>query len=154
MKLSALLPAAQIRVPLNARTKAVAIDELLAAIPFENEGVRRAARVSVLAREAEISTGIGRGVAVPHGRTKAVARHHCAFGITPDPIDFDAIDGTPCRIFFLCVSGEEDAADHVRVLSQVARILNDKITRQSLEAASSPADVRRVFLEDEARSQG
>ena len=151
MKLSALLPVAQIRVPLLARTKADAINELLGAVAFENDAQRAAAKQAVLARESEISTGIGRGVAVPHGRTSAVTRHHCAFGVAAAPVDWDAIDGAPCRLFFLCVSAEEDAVAHVRVLSQVARVLNNSTTRQALEAAKSPEDVRRVFLEDEER---
>ncbi len=151
MKLSALLPAEQIRVPLAARTKAEAIDELLAAVPFESAAQRAAAREAVLAREAEISTGIGRGVAVPHGRTAAVSRHHCAFGVSKAPIAWDAIDGTPCRIFFLCVSAMQDAAAHIRVLSQVARVLNNSATRAGIESATAPDDVRRVFREDEER---
>ena len=151
MKLSALLPAAQIRVPLVARTKADAIEELLAAVAFESDAVRAAAREAVLAREAEISTGIGRGVAVPHGRAAAVKRHHCAIGVAAAPIDWDAIDAAPCRLVFLCVSADQDAAAHVRVLSQVARVLNNSTTRSALEAAKTAEDVRRVFLEDEER---
>lgn len=151
MKLSALLPAAQIRVPITARTKAQAIEELLAAVAFESPAQRDAARAAVLAREAEISTGIGRGVAVPHGRTPAVARHFCAFGVAPSPIAWDAIDGQSCRLVFLCVSAERDAAAHIRVLSQVARVLNNSATRHALETAAAPEDVRRIFLEDEER---
>ncbi len=151
MKLSALLPAAQIRVPLSASTKAEAIDQLLAATRFDDAAQRAAARAAVLARETEISTGIGRGVAVPHGRTSAVTRHHLAMGVAAKPIDWDAIDGAPCRIVFLCVSAEEDAAAHVRVLSQVARVLNNSTTRQALETAKTADDVRKLFLEDEER---
>jgi mannitol/fructose-specific phosphotransferase system IIA component (Ntr-type) len=151
VKLSALLPTAQIRVPLAARTKAEAIDELLGAVEFESDAQRAAARSAVLAREAEISTGIGRGVAVPHGRTAAVSRHYCAFGVAPVPIPWDAIDGAPSRILFLCVSAEHDAAAHIRVLSQVARVLNNSTTRHALESATRAEEVRRVFLDDEER---
>jgi len=151
VKLSALLPIAQIRVPLSARTKAEAIDALLAAVAFEDEGQRAAARAAVLAREAEISTGIGRGVAVPHGRTAAVARHFCAFGVAETPVPWEAIDGAPSRLIFLCVSAEHDAAAHIRVLSQVARVLNNSTTRLALESAKRPEDVRRVFVDDEER---
>jgi len=151
VKLSALLPASQIRVPMAARTKSDAIEELLAAVAFESPAQRGAARAAVLARESEISTGIGRGVAVPHGRTAAVTRHFCAFGVAPAPIAWDAIDGQPCRLLFLCVSAERDAAAHIRVLSQVARVLNNATTRRALETAAAPDDVRRIFLEDEER---
>ena len=61
------------------------------------------------------------------------------------------MDGLPCRIFFLCISNPKDAGEHVRVLSQVARVLNDTQARAALEGARSAADVRRVFSEDEAR---
>lgn len=151
MKLSTLVPTSQMRVPLAARTKAAAIDELLAAIPFEDGAHRDSARAAVTARETELSTGIGRGVAIPHGRTSAVTRHHCAFGVAPAGIAWDAIDGIPCRILFLCVSAETDPSGHIRVLSQVARVLNNSKTRQAIEAAGSPEDVRRVFLDDEER---
>lgn len=151
MKLSALLPATQIRVPLAARTKAAAIDELLAAVAFEDAAQRAQARDAVLARETELSTGIGRGVAVPHGRTAGVTRHFCAFGVAATPLDWQAIDGVACRLVFLCISAEHDAAAHVRVLSQVARVLNNSATRQALESARTPEDVRRVFLDDEER---
>lgn len=151
MKLSALLPASHVVVPLAARSKEEAIETLLAAMSFDSAEQRDAARAAVFAREAEISTGIGRGVAVPHGRTAAVDRHVCAFGVAGEPIPWDAVDGAPCRLVFLCVSEEKDAAGHMRVLSQVARVLNNSKTRQALESAREGEDVRRVFLEDEER---
>lgn len=151
MRLSELLPAAQIRVPLLARTKDAAVAELLALLPLRDEEQRRAVSDAVAARELELSTGIGRGVAIPHGKTTAVTRHTCSFGVAPDGIDYGAIDGLPCRIFFVCISNPGHAGEHVRVLSQVARVLNDRRSRDALEQAQTPDDVRRVFLDDEAR---
>ena len=151
MRLSDLLPSEQIRVPLRARTKSEAVDELLALLPLADDAQRTEVRASVLARETEMSTGIGRGVAIPHGKTAVVARHACAFGVAPEGIDYGAIDGLPCRIFFLCVSNPRDGGEHVRVLSQVARVLNDARARAALEGAQAADDVRRVFLDDEAR---
>jgi mannitol/fructose-specific phosphotransferase system IIA component (Ntr-type) len=153
VRLSALLPAAQIRVPLRARTKDEAIDELIRALPCGSEAQREAARAAVIAREREVSTGIGRGVAVPHGRTSAVTGHLCAFGVARKPIDFDAIDRLPCRLLFLCVSPSQDAAEHVRVLSQLARVLNDPATRAALEKARVPEEVRAILLEQEAEEE-
>lgn len=151
MRLSALLPAAQVRVPMTARTKDEAIAELMGLLPLADAAQRDAVREAVLGRELELSTGIGRGVAIPHGKTTAVPRHVCAFGVAATPVDYGAIDGQPCRIFFLCVSNPKDAGEHVRVLSQVARVLNDARARAALERAATPDDVRRVFLEDEQR---
>jgi mannitol/fructose-specific phosphotransferase system IIA component (Ntr-type) len=66
-------------------------------------------------------------------------------------LDFDAIDGRFCRIFFLCVSNPADVRVHVRVLSQMCRVLNSDSARTALADATSADDVRRVFLDDEAR---
>lgn len=152
MKLSQLLPAAQIRVPLRATTKDEAIAELLSLLPLGTDGQRSDVRDAVLAREQELSTGIGRGVAIPHGKTTAVERHTCAFGIAAAPIAFDAIDGQPCSIFFLCVSNPRDSSEHVRMLLRVARVLNNPAARAALETAATPDALRQVFLDDETRS--
>lgn len=151
MRLSELLPAAQILVPLRASTRDETIDALLAALPLGDVATRDAVRASVLARESELSTGIGRGVAIPHGKTTAVTRHTCAFAVAPQGVEWNAVDGLPCRIVFLCISNPKHVGEHVRVLSQVARVLNDARARAALEGAASPDDVRRVFLDDEAR---
>jgi mannitol/fructose-specific phosphotransferase system IIA component (Ntr-type) len=151
VKLSTLLPSAQVRVPLAARTKEEAIEELLSLLPLPDDATRRTVRESVLARERELSTGIGRGVAIPHGKTPAVPRHVLAFGVSSQPIDFGAVDGVPCRLFLLCVSNPKDAGEHVRVLMQVARVLNNADARTALETAKVAEDVVRVFREDEHR---
>ena len=151
MKLSSLLPVTQIRVPLGAGSKEAALDELLALLPLGDAAQRETVRAAVLERERELSTGIGRGVAIPHGKTAAVTRHVCAFGVAREPLDFEAVDGQPCTLFFLCVSNPKDAGEHVRVLSQVARVLNNAQARAALEAARTPEEVRQVFLDDEQR---
>jgi mannitol/fructose-specific phosphotransferase system IIA component (Ntr-type) len=150
VKLSDLLPSQHVRVPLQSSTKAEIIDELLELIPFDTPQAREQARESVLKREAELTTGIGRGVAIPHGQSEAVDGHLCAFGVASEPVEFQAIDGGPCRIFFLCVSNPEDMLVHVRVLSQMCRVLNSDSARTALAEAASVDDVRRVFLDDEA----
>jgi mannitol/fructose-specific phosphotransferase system IIA component (Ntr-type) len=150
VKLSDLLPSQQVRVPLRSSTKAEIIDELLELIPFDTSQAREQAREAVLKREAELTTGIGGGVAIPHGQSEAVEGHLCAFGVAPEPVDFQSIDGGPCRIFFLCVSNPQDMLVHVRVLSQMCRVLNCDAARTALAEATSADDVCRVFLDDEA----
>ena len=152
MKISDLLPQQQIVVPLRATAKDAVIDELLTVLPIRDPGIRAAARAAVFAREAELTTGIGGGVAIPHGQCAEVASHLCAFGVAPAPLEFDSIDGRPCRIFFLCVSNPKDVRVHVRVLSQMCRVLNSDPARRALAAAASPDAVRQVFLDDEQRS--
>ncbi len=91
----------------------------------------------MLQREDEITTGIGRGVAFPHARTDAVTGHHVALGVASNDIDFDAIDGAPCRIVILCVFHPDAERTHSRFIAAVAALLNDDSRRAALAAADS-----------------
>lgn len=102
-------------------------------------------------REAALSTGIGRGVALPHGKTVAVPRLMAALGTVPGGLPFDAVDGEPCRIFILLVSDPDSAGPHVRALAHVARVLNQEKAKRALVEARTPEDVLAVFREDEKR---
>lgn len=152
MRLSELIPSSQVRIGLSAKSKREAIEELISLLPLASGDPGRAATVAaVLDRESVLSTGIGRGVAVPHGRTPAVPRLMGAFGTVPSGLPFDAVDGEPCRIFFLLVSPPESAGPHVRALAQVARVLNQETTKRALAAARTPEEAVAVFREDERR---
>jgi mannitol/fructose-specific phosphotransferase system IIA component (Ntr-type) len=152
VKLSDLLPEAQVCVPLRARTKTAVIDELLALLPLPDATARARVREAVLARETELSTGIGRGVAIPHGRTDAVDGHLMALGIASEGVEFDAADGRPCRIFILCVSRPRDVGIHVQLLAQMCRLLNDDRARNALATATDAAAVRAALLQHEESS--
>jgi len=150
VRLSELIPPAQIRIGLSARTKREAIEELVALLPVPAE--RRAEILNaVLERESVLSTGIGRGVAVPHGKSPAVPRLMASMAVSREGLAFDAVDGEPCRIFFLLVSDPDNAGPHVRMLARVARVLNQEKAKRALTEARTPDDVVAVFLEDEKR---
>lgn len=150
MRLSELIPAAQIRIGLSATTKRGAIEALVALLPLP-EAARSEVVAAVLEREAALSTGIGRGVAVPHGKTRAVPRLMGALGTVPAGLPFDAVDGEPCRILILLVSDPDGSGPHVRALAHVARVLNQEKAKRALAAASTPEEVLAVFREDERR---
>jgi PTS system nitrogen regulatory IIA component len=95
---------------------------------------------AVLEREAVQSTGIGFGVAIPHGRSTAVRELSMVAGVSPAPVPFDAIDGEPVRLFFLIVGPEASAGLHVKILSRIARLVRrDAVRQQLLEAATADA---------------
>jgi PTS system fructose-specific IIA component len=144
VRLSTLLPPSQIRIGLHARTKRDVIAELAGLLPL-SDGARGDAVAAVLERESVLSTGIGRGVAVPHGKTSAVPGLLAALAVCADGLPFDAVDGLPCRIFFLLVSHPDDPAPHVRVLADVARLLNREEAKAALLAARSPEEAAAVF---------
>ena len=139
MSLVEHLPLAQIVVPLRAETPAEAIAELLAVLPLANDLTRHAARRAVLARENEAATGIGGGVAIPHGRSERLDGTYCALGISPNGIAWGALDNQPCRIVLLCVTSPADSRRHVVLLGELAALLNDGARRGALAAATTPA---------------
>jgi nitrogen PTS system EIIA component len=95
---------------------------------------------AVLERESVQSTGIGFGVAIPHGRSDAVRELSMVAGVSRYPVPFDAIDGEPVRLFFLIVGPEASAGLHVKILSRIARLVRrDAVRQQLLEAASADA---------------
>jgi mannitol/fructose-specific phosphotransferase system IIA component (Ntr-type) len=150
VRLVDLFPPARIRIGLAARDKGSVIEELVGLLPLPDEASRAGVLLAVTARESESSTGIGRGVAIPHGRAAAVPHLMGALGTAPKGLPFDAIDGEPCRLFVLLVSGPADAQAHGKALARVARLLNRPGAKESLAAAATPDEVLEVLASDEA----
>jgi mannitol/fructose-specific phosphotransferase system IIA component (Ntr-type) len=153
MRLSELIPPAQVRIGLRAKSKREVVEELVSLLPLPAEDGRPEVVSAVLDRESVLSTGIGRGVAVPHGKTPAVPRLMAALGVAPEGLPYDAVDGEPCRIFFLLVSPPESAGPHVRALAQVARVLNHAAAKRALAGARTAEEAVAVFREDERRER-
>lgn len=151
MRLSELLPASQIRIGLLASTKREAIEELVSLLPLPGGTGGAEVVRAVLERESVLSTGIGRGVAVPHGKTEAVPRLMASLATCPGGLAFEAVDGEPCRILFLLVSRPDESGPHIRALAQVARVLNQEKAKRALAEAKSPEEIVAVFREDERR---
>ncbi len=151
MRLSELIPPAQIRIGIRARSKRAAIEELVDLLPLPAKEGREDVMRAVLERESALSTGIGRGVAVPHGKSSSVPCLMAALATCPEGLPFDAVDGEPCRILLLLVSHPDNAGPHVRALAQVARVLNQEKFKRALAGARTPEDVVAVFREDEKR---
>lgn len=113
------------------------------------EGPSTAAIVEVLAaREALSSTAIGSGVAVPHGRVPGLERFVGALVVVPEGgVAFDALDGAPVNLLFGLVGPERGAAEHLKCLARIARLLRDAATRERLRAAGSCAEALAVVLD-------
>ncbi|MBI3993156.1 MAG: PTS sugar transporter subunit IIA [Candidatus Lambdaproteobacteria bacterium] len=106
---------------------------------------------ALLEREGLGSTGIGHGVAIPHGRTAEIAHPTVVLGRTLKPIDFDAIDGQPTRLFFLLVAPENGGDDHLFLLARIARLMKDAHTRDRLMTVETPDDVLALLREQDRR---
>jgi mannitol/fructose-specific phosphotransferase system IIA component (Ntr-type) len=148
--LSELLTADRVRIPLGGRTKDDLLRELVAlATAGEEPEVAAAVLAAVREREGVLSTGIGDGVAVPHGKTAALEEMRVAAGAVRDPVDYGAIDGAPVQLFFLLVGPESAPGGHVRALSRIARLLRQEPLRARLRAARTGDEFLRAIRESE-----
>jgi nitrogen PTS system EIIA component len=103
----------------------------------------------ILEREEQTSTAIGGGIAIPHKLSSCVTRRILGFGRCDEGAAFSAPDGRPVMMFFLLLAPEDAVTDHLRILSRLARFLHDPNFQNSLLDASSPEEIRNVFLAKE-----
>lgn len=143
--ISRLLPASNVLLDLPASSKKRAFEQ--AGLLFENnQGVARAKVFdSLFARERLGSTGLGQGVAIPHGRIKGLKEAVAAFVRVAEPIPFDAPDGQPVAVMIFLLVPEQASQAHLDVLSELAQMLSDKAFRQSLLDAPSPEAVHAAL---------
>ena len=141
MRLSELLNANAISLRLKARTKREALVELVelleAAHGFDSQGE---ILDRVMRREAMMTTGIGNGIAIPHGKARSVDRMAAACAVAPEGLDFESEDGQPVHLIVLFVSPENATTLHVRVLANLSRLLKEESVRKNLREAQSVDD--------------
>jgi mannitol/fructose-specific phosphotransferase system IIA component (Ntr-type) len=137
--LSDLLAPERVRVPLRSRAKDDLLRELVElAVASRGPDVVAAVLESVQAREAVLTTGIGEGVAIPHGRSAELDSLVLAAGTCPEPVDFDALDGQPVELCFLLIGPESAAGAHVRALGRISRLLRRDALRTALRVCATP----------------
>ena len=150
MLLTELLSIERVKIPLESRNKDDLLRELVdvAAGPGapDREDLLRAVRE----REAVLSTGIGHGVAIPHGKSSAVNDLRMAAGRSAGPVDFDALDGEPVSLFFLLVGPESAAGPHIKALSRISRLVRKDEVREKLVAARNAAEFLDALREAES----
>lgn len=153
MDLESLLHINNVAVKIEARDKESLIGsviDLIAADPaVEN---LKDIKIAVLEREKIMSTGVGKGLALPHAKTKAVSGVVAALVTTAQPIDFDALDNEPVSIVFLLVGKPDAKSQHVRILSRVSRMMNTDETRNRILAANTGEELLAVIKEHEQRT--
>jgi len=102
-------------------------------------------------REKLGSTGIGDGVAIPHGKLKGIRRIICVFGRSLQGVDFDSIDQKPAHIFFLLLAPENSASLHLKMLSRISKLLRDPSFRKRLLELADAHDIYRSVVEEDRR---
>ena len=151
MLLTELLAPDRVKVPLRSRTKDEVLLELVDLVATDRDpAVRDAILASVRERESLLSTGIGSGVAIPHGKTTDLDQLVMAAGVVAQPIEFDALDGRPVQLLFLLVGPESSSGAHVKALSRISRLLRREQLRDDLRQAATREDFLRIVHESEA----
>jgi PTS system nitrogen regulatory IIA component len=137
-RISQLLPANNVLLDLTASSKKRVFEQ--ASLLFENNlGLARAKVFdSLFARERLGSTGLGQGVAIPHGRIKGMKEAVAAFVRLTEPVPFDAPDGQPVSVLFFLLVPEQASQQHLDILSELAQLLSDKTMRAQLATATDP----------------
>lgn len=150
MKIEGLLSEKYIELHLEVATKDEVIDKMLL-IAGSHSGVKsqKKLREDVLKREREMSTGIGKQIALPHAKTDAVASPVLALATLKDGIHFDAIDNEPVQVVFLLATPEEMLAEHLKLLGRITRLAGKADFREKLMAASNSFEVLDLFREEE-----
>lgn len=139
---------------ITSTTKAEALAEMLAPLEAVHPEIdRKRAHRILLEREGLGTTGIGDGIAIPHGKLAGLESIVVVAGRSPSGVPFDALDHKPCHIFIMVLAPEDAAGAHLRVLSQISRLLKDQTFRDTFLAASDSSELYGV-LHSAARSLG
>ena len=156
VELSTILTPDLILYPVKAATKEEAISQLVDVL-VKNGKLTEAeeAKSAVYKREELMTTGVGKGVALPHGKYANIDEVLVSFGISKEGIDFDAIDGLPVNIFVLLLTPEQYPSKHLKLLSKFSRMLNIAGCRAELLAADSAEKIAEIlYLYDENTQAG
>jgi mannitol/fructose-specific phosphotransferase system IIA component (Ntr-type) len=151
MRLTDILKPQNVKVPLAATTKEGAIGELVDALAATGD-VTDKARVleAVLERESTRTTGIGNGLAIPHGKTKGTEHLVLAIGKPSDPIDFAAVDGRPVSIVWLLASPPDKTGPHMHALARISRLMTaDKFRAGIMKAATAEAVYQLIVKQED-----
>jgi fructose-specific phosphotransferase system IIA component len=150
MKVSELLKSEFIISDLKGESKEGIINELIDL--FKNdprvEDIEKV-RSAVLDREKVMSTGVGKGFAIPHGKTNAVKEIVGAFGKIKDGIDYNALDGNPVNLVFLLVGKDNLISTHIKLLSRISRLMNKDDFRHRLKEANTADEIIKLFSDEE-----
>lgn len=137
MKLGDLLDKDLVLPTISARTKKEVLAELVAVAEKADRGVVAETALGVLLEREKLgTTGIGDGIAIPHGKLDCIENICVVVGRSEEGVEFDALDHKPCHIFFLVLAPEQVAGMHLRVLAHISRLLKDEQFRKTFRAAS------------------
>ena len=150
MRLTDILKPQNIQIPLLAANKTEAIGELVALLAKNGDIVdSKAVLDAVLERETTRTTGIGNGLAIPHGKCPGTDHLVMAIGKPLTPIDFQSIDGRPVTLIWLLTSPPDKTGPHIHALARISRLMTIEKFRQTLNAAQTAQEIYDAIVQQE-----
>jgi nitrogen PTS system EIIA component len=150
MRILDFLSEKNISVDLKAKNKREVIEELVDLLVKSGQVLDKKKMVQILLEREDLgSTGIGQGIAIPHGKSETAKELTAAFGLSHAGVPFEALDGEPVHIFFLLVAPEGTAGAHLKALARISGLLKDKYFRKKLLGVQAVPEVISVIQEEE-----
>jgi PTS system nitrogen regulatory IIA component len=152
VRISEILSGSSVCAELSAKNKKSVLEELVSLLAAEQQAVDRGELLRVLLEREKLgSTGIGDGIAIPHGKSSQVKRLLACFGRSTEGVDFVSMDGKPAHLFFLLVAPENSAGVHLKALARISRLLKDGLFRKRLMEAHSREELYSAILGEDER---
>ncbi|NGP86772.1 PTS sugar transporter subunit IIA [Fodinibius halophilus] len=150
MNIFSLLDPQTVFSALEVNDKAEILNKLVSSLEGTiSEGEIERVREAVIEREKIMSTGVGKGLAIPHGKTAGLQETYAAFAILDEPVDYEAIDDKPVNMVFLLVGPQSSNSLHIKLLSRISRLMNNKDFRDSLRECKTSEDIIERFKDEE-----
>jgi len=152
MKVTSILSEKMIIPELKGVTKLEVINELIDLLKGDSRvNNLEELRQAVFDREKIMSTGVGKGFAIPHAKTNAVDDMIAVFGKTNNNIEYEALDEQPVHLVFLLVGKENYVAPHIKLLSRISRMMNKEDFRDDLLKAKTTEEIYNIFFNEEEK---
>lgn len=148
MKITDILSKDSVIADLTTDSKKNLLEELATLASKETGLDSRVILDALVERERLGSTGVGRGVALPHTRLLGLEKIFCAF-VRTNPVDFEAVDGKLVDLVFLLLVPEESGADHLKALSCLSKLLRDETVTAALRKASNVDEIYQIICEND-----
>lgn len=150
MNIFSLLNTETVLPNLEAADKTEVLDKLVSSLEAKvSNGELEKIREAVFEREKIMSTGVGKGLAIPHGKAAGIEQTYAAFAILKDPVDYEAIDDEPVNMVFLLVGPQASNSLHIKMLSRISRLMNNSEFRSRLQKCSTAEEIIEQFKDQE-----
>ena len=150
MNIISLLDSSTVIPDLKASSKKEVLNELISSLSSKVDSEElETIREAVFEREKIMSTGVGKGLAIPHGKASGIKDNYAAFALLDSPVEYEAIDGQPVSMVFLLVGPQSSNSFHIKMLSRISRLMNNSEFRMELNECKTADEILEIFKREE-----